>query len=291
MTRYTQPPKRLKSEQFMPHRTAFNVFYQTVREFFPLHWHEFYELCFVVHGRGVNLVNGRKIELERGSVFLLTPSDFHELFPVEGESMEMFNVIFSADMIGEELNDQLFASSDSGLEALRSADFERLHREFAFIQEEAREGGLGHTRLIRGALERILVLLLRQSTRAGAGSGSAFGQVNSEAVVGESRHYPAIRRALVYIHHHFRQELKLQEAAKQARLATNYFSECFRKTTGVTFQDYVNELRLRFAHDLLLASAVPITEVCFASGYNTLSHFERVYKRKYGVSPQGSRKR
>jgi len=99
-----------------------------------------------------------------------------------------------------------------------------------------------------------------------------------------------IRTALVYIHHHFREQLTLNDVAGHARLSPSYFSECFHRTTGSSFQRYLQELRLRFAVSLLHASMLPITDICSAAGFNTLSHFDRAFKRGFGRSPRDLRK-
>jgi transcriptional regulator GlxA family with amidase domain len=49
------------------------------------------------------------------------------------------------------------------------------------------------------------------------------------------------------------------------------------------------DLRLEFARSLLRASPLPVSEVCYVSGFNTLTHFEKMYKRKFGHSPRASR--
>jgi transcriptional regulator GlxA family with amidase domain len=98
-----------------------------------------------------------------------------------------------------------------------------------------------------------------------------------------------IRRALIYMHHHFREQLTLEEVAAQARLSPNYFSECFHKATGSRFQSYLQELRLRFARTLLEMSDLHVTTICHASGFNTLSHFERAFKGRHGQPPRECR--
>ncbi len=55
--------------------------------------------------------------------------------------------------------------------------------------------------------------------------------------------------------------------------------------TGTSFQTYLQDRRLRFAHSLLTATALAVTEVCHAAGFNNLSHFGRVYRRHYGTPP------
>ncbi|ETK32863.1 helix-turn-helix transcriptional regulator [Microbispora sp. ATCC PTA-5024] len=70
-------------------------------------------------------------------------------------------------------------------------------------------------------------------------------------------------------------------------VSPNYFSERFRDHTGSSFQVYLQERRLRFARSLLASTSLSVTEVCHAAGFNTLSHFRRAYRRRYGSAPSG----
>jgi AraC-like DNA-binding protein len=54
----------------------------------------------------------------------------------------------------------------------------------------------------------------------------------------------------------------------------------------VPFQSYIQELRLSFAKSLLGSAHISVTEACHAAGFNTLTHFEKAFKRKYGKTPR-----
>lgn len=99
-----------------------------------------------------------------------------------------------------------------------------------------------------------------------------------------------LRRALLYVHHHFRENVTLAEAASRAGFTPNYFSECFHQAMGISFQNYLLALRLRLSKSLLRASDMSVTEICYASGFHTLSHFQRVFKRQYGLTPSAYRR-
>ena len=81
------------------------------------------------------------------------------------------------------------------------------------------------------------------------------------------------------------------EVARHAGLSAHYFSECFHKVTGQTFQGYVQDLRVRFAQSLLGVSQLPVTTICSSAGFTSLAHFERVFKRRFGVSPRSYQRR
>ena len=139
--------------------------------------------------------------------------------------------------------------------------------------------------MLKGTLMRIFVHYVRQEReQSGAASRKELHRPELPRQI-------AVNAALTYMHHHFREPLTLQAVARQSGLSPHYFSECFRKTTGIPFQNYLQGLRLRFAGSLMAASNLPVTEVCLASGFNSLPHFERAFKQKFGVTPREWRKR
>ncbi len=98
--------------------------------------------------------------------------------------------------------------------------------------------------------------------------------------------HPAIRQARALVEERFREpELQLGEAAARAELSVAHFSHLFHKETGVTFTRYVQSLRIEEAKRLLAGRDQSITGICFACGFNSLTHFNRVFRRGTGCSP------
>ncbi len=277
-------PRRLANEYIQP-SASFRIFRQTLHQPATLHWHDFYELSLIIGGEGTHVLNGTTHRVSAGSIFLLTPADLHELAPLPGTALELYNLIFSDGMLDEELRRLVFFDIETHHALLDAQHFIPIETEFRRIWNEAMEWKMGQPRIIRGALERILIDLARSCL---ANPDTATRQTTRW--IHRPSPHPAIQDALLYIHHHFRSELSLQDVARQAHLAPNYFSECFHKTTGVPFQNYVQSLRLRLAQTLLSASALSITEICFASGFNSVSHFNRAFKQKFGQAPRAYRR-
>lgn len=100
-----------------------------------------------------------------------------------------------------------------------------------------------------------------------------------------------IRRARDYIEHHYRdRRLDLPAIAEAAGLSPSYFSHLFRQETGTTLSHFVQSRRLAEAKRLLTASDRPITDVCYASGFSTLTHFNRVFRQFEHQSPRDYRR-
>jgi len=94
-----------------------------------------------------------------------------------------------------------------------------------------------------------------------------------------------LRGALSYVDRHFREPLTLAQVAAQSHLSPNYFSERFHQLTGMPFQTYLQQARLRFARSLLRSTRISVTDAALASGFNGVSHFGRAYRARYGRAP------
>jgi AraC-like DNA-binding protein/ligand-binding sensor protein len=96
---------------------------------------------------------------------------------------------------------------------------------------------------------------------------------------------PAIARARVYIADQFAEELSLEEVAKQVNMSAFYFCKMFKKATGLTFTDYLARIRIEKVKNLLLNPNKRISEAAYEVGFQSLSQFNRVFRRIAGESP------
>jgi AraC-like DNA-binding protein len=94
-----------------------------------------------------------------------------------------------------------------------------------------------------------------------------------------------IWRARNFIHQHFADQLSLGGVAKAAGISPGHLSEKFRQITGVNFVDYVSRVRIERACERLENGDARISEIAFEVGFQSLSQFNRVFKRLSGKSP------
>ena len=95
----------------------------------------------------------------------------------------------------------------------------------------------------------------------------------------------AIWKARKYIEEHAGEELSLTKVAKAVNMNANYLSENFKQVTGTNFVEYIARTRFANACDLLRNPNLRISEIAFAAGFQSLSQFNRVFKRFSGTSP------
>jgi AraC-like DNA-binding protein len=102
---------------------------------------------------------------------------------------------------------------------------------------------------------------------------------------------PLVLRARDYIDKHKTEELSLADVAKAAGASVFHFCKVFHKATGLTFSDYVARVRLEDARNRLLNPNLRISEIAYDVGFQSLTQFNRTFKRVFGQSPTEFRAR
>jgi AraC-like DNA-binding protein/ligand-binding sensor protein len=96
---------------------------------------------------------------------------------------------------------------------------------------------------------------------------------------------PVITRAKEYIQEHQTENLRLGHVARAVNTSTFYFCKMFKKVTGINFTDYLSRVRVEKSKNLLLNPNLRISEIAFEVGFQSLTHFNRVFKKILGQSP------
>ena len=94
-----------------------------------------------------------------------------------------------------------------------------------------------------------------------------------------------IWKARKYIEEHADEELSLTKVAKMVNISANHLSEKFKEVTGVNFVEYIARIRFKNACELLGNANLRISEIAFAVGFQSLSQFNRVFKKLARKSP------
>ena len=106
----------------------------------------------------------------------------------------------------------------------------------------------------------------------------------------ETKEQKPITEARKYIQEHYLEPLKLEDVSKHIGFNATYFSSVFKKETGKNFLDYVTELRMNKAKQLLCSGEMSVNDVAEAVGYQDLKYFSRLFKKNAGISPSDYKK-
>jgi AraC-like DNA-binding protein/ligand-binding sensor protein len=108
---------------------------------------------------------------------------------------------------------------------------------------------------------------------------------NQVVVQNDNSEPPVITRAKEFIHEHQTENLRLGHVAKAVNTSTFYFCKMFKKVTGINFTDYLSRVRIEKSKNLLLNPNLRVSEIAFEVGFQSLTHFNRVFKKILGQSP------
>ena len=108
---------------------------------------------------------------------------------------------------------------------------------------------------------------------------------NQIAVQERTAEPPVITRAKEFIKQHQTEDLSLGQVANAVNTSTFYFCKMFKKVTGINFTDYVSRVRIENSKNLLLNPNLRISEIAYEVGFQSLTHFNRVFKKIVGQSP------
>lgn len=244
---------------------------KTEQDFYA-HAHDYFELEYILSGKGVHWLNGKAYPMAPGSFYLLTPTDVHAL-QVE-EPLELYNISFSEQiLLGSPLNESLLRSSGTHLQ-LSDKEGQRLLTLISQLAEEVSAAQEFSAVYLQSLVQCIVVTLLRRATE-------------SPQLPQESNHIPD---ALLYVHRHFREPITLEDVSSVVGLSPHYFCETFSRTEGLHFTEYLNRLRAQYAYHLLIAGDLSMTEVCYTSGFGSYASFSRSFRKEYGMTPTQIRK-
>ena len=253
---------------------------------YPLHKHEEMELNFVENCDGARRIVGDSIEvLGRDDLVLVGSGLEHtwDQYDCQSHSIHEITIQFPFDLLGE----QFLAKNQ--LSSLR-AMFENAKRGIAFELPAIMElyGKLTHITNAQPGFYRVLSLLeilyeLSLQTDYHLLASKSFANVKNTP---ESKR---VRRVEEYIDENFKKEIRLKTLSDIAGMTPAAFSRFFRMRTGKTVSDYIIDIRLGHAARLLVDSTVNVAEICYECGFNNISNFNRIFKKKKGCSPTAFR--
>lgn len=247
----------------------------------PLHWHEELELLFPLNGDASVTIDGETYQLRRRQLLAIESGQVHSTNTYSDQLMLLCIHIskrllerylpdielFRLHCIPDEITDQRFPEY---LNLCQMA--EMLTRLYI---EEASAGLLES----EGIILQILARLIRYfSVRSGPELSSADMQARQR-----------LRDIITYVGEHFQEPISLQDGADLLGLNKEYFCRFFKKHMGLSFLNYINEIRVTHIYQEIQNTDASITEIMEANGFTNQKLFNKTFKEIYGCTPSAVR--
>ena len=102
--------------------------------------------------------------------------------------------------------------------------------------------------------------------------------------------FDKIKFILKYVEQHYAEKITIEQIADETGFSSSHFMKFFKQTMGISFTSYLNEYRLTMASRRLLTSDTPVITIASEIGIDNVSYFNRIFKRRFGVTPSVYRK-
>lgn len=263
---------------------CFTLHTRTKTEFdFPLHYHDEFELNFIENAKGARRVIGDHMEeIDDLELALVGPKLPHGWFNHKCRDKEIkeITIQFHRDLFDEKF---LQRNQMSFIRAM----FDRSLRGLLFSRET-----------IQAIRPRLLALLQKQGFDSVlelmsilhdlsiSKSMRTLSDISFRANESISYNSRRIDKVMAYLNQHFEKEVTLSEVAAIAAMSDVAFSRFFKIRTGKTFVDTLNEIRLGHASRMLIDTTQSIGEIAYRCGFNNLSNFNRIFKKKKDCTPK-----
>ncbi len=266
------------------HRTIIEEYNMAVceryfEEYSPPHWHEFYEFELYLTGNGSTNMNGKEYRIVPNTLCFLTPTDFHSFGPDPGNRFLQITFTFTPDCIEDSVISEFITLCHGFFTTIDDVTANRLAYMTRCLSAEVSANAYLNKKYIQNMISCILIELLRLQR-----------QDTEASLRFHALPFP-VQKALYYIRTHFKEPVTLNEVSEFAGFSSNYMSKVIHESLGIGFKEYLTDLRLNYAKQLLLLSNESITDISYFSGFNSLSHFLHVFNKKYKESPLQFRKR
>ncbi len=263
------------------------------------HWHEEVEIVYLHHGSFKLDINMEPYGTDRECFLFINSGELHSLRSLSMEFDEQA-VVFSPSMLLFQDYDSIDESillplTQNKLTFPRFLDqtspffsaFRSCYQQISHIFSQSKET------LITG--EQILTDDVISQLQIKAGILQLIGILMEAGLMcqsprTESQKITAIKTVLSYITDHYHEKLYVQDLASQVNMNEQYFCRFFKRSIGKTPIDYINDYRLNKVIRLLETDDAQITEICLECGFNNMGNFQRLFKRKTGITPLQYRK-
>ena len=248
-------------------------YYKSETEITVPHWHEHLEVHYVVSGSADFYLEQKRIHVSQGDLLIVNCNELHTAVskdhPYEGRV-----IIFDIPEISPELakKNYIFLNHAKADESAKNL-FQRLFQE---IEDQK----TGYKQLCRGLVTELFVTLCRDYVKE---------TLPEREQANRKKNLQRLNTVLYYLENHSELPLSVRDLAQIACLSEDRFGHLFRECVGMPPLRYLNTLRLRKARNLLQNKEHSVTEIARIVGFHDYNHFCRLFRNRYGCTPNDVR--
>ena len=256
----------------------------------PMHSHTYLEIALVVSGTGTYCSSREKFSIKSGDLFLLCPDHSHSY--TFQENLVVYNLLLKDSSV---LNQHLELAQEPALRVFfeleprfRSNDRFQKHVQLSVEQVEAlaeimeqmehelKTQGLHFKNMLNLLLKRFLILLCRYYT---------------SMIDVQNDHLFALANVLQYMNQQIATRITCEDLARHTHMTPKTFYRYFKTATGMAPIDYLLDMRMKRAKQMLEETTLPVKQIADQCGFCNVSYFGQQFRKAFGLSPGQIRKK
>ena len=256
----------------------------------PLHWHQEWEVIYIVDGSCVAAVGNQRFTLSAGEGIFINSGILHGCREAEGTGCIFHSIVFHPRLVGGGLDSvfhqryiqPLLEHPEFRIQILRPG----ISRQKTALKamEQAWQLCVGEAEDYEFQVRTELSMLILQLCR---NMPAAHPRAGSRSLREEER----IKAMLTFIHQNYGQHIDTSRIAASALISESECLRCFRSTISTTPIQYLKEYRIQQAAAMLTGTQDKVSDIAARCGFQDMSYFSKTFRQKYGYSPVEYRNR
>ena len=250
------------------------------------HSHDFLELAYIKSGKAWHIMNNEKSLIRQGDYVIVDYGVTHSFELMDGEPIEIVNCLFTPESIdislknckglNQVLNNYLityvyYLNKDRSVFKFHDEKEEILHL-IDKIKNELTGKTQGYMQIIRAYIIEIIIITMRK-----------YQEINKQNLIYKKN--DDIQFIIKFIEDNYEKQILVADLAQKLNLSMSYISRLFKKNTGHTISDHIQQVRVNHACRLLCNTNKKVSEIAFIVGYSDYKFFNEIFKKIAQNSP------
>ena len=254
-----------------------------------LHTHDYIELLYVLQGTAKHTLDGVTTTISKGDYLIVDYGSYHKYAPIGDTPFTVLNCLFSPRLFDRALSNrfhlqditdsssfdiQYYFLKDRPNKFIYHDTDGHVRKNLEFMLEEFKRKDMGYREIIRCQLTILLLEMMRS--------------IKLPDVAPQENNL--VSYITNYTKQHFSEKLTLESITKNVPYSLPSISLIFKKQTGLTFREFLQQVRIHESCRLLITTKEPISNIIEMTGYSDAKTFNAIFKRETGVTPSQFRK-
>lgn len=242
------------------------------------HNHDFVEVSIVTSGQLEYLIEGKKYKLKKDDVLISNPGVYHQALVDSHTVCSELHIGLGNLNIDEKGPNQITLSKWPPIVSIKkyNNEFVECCKE---IEKEQRLRTLGHSFMLKSLTMKLLLIIYREMDERSAPTSLQGAQL-------ESRDKKVIVQTVIdYMQDYYMNDISLDNISKNMYLSPVYISKIFKEEIGTSPINYLIQIRLEKARELMETEDLPVNVIAKSVGYEDAYYFSKLFKKYYGSAP------